>query len=72
METNVCSIDRMVRLALGVVLAAAGIAVLAGVLEFGAAVGGVALVAGVVLLGTGAVQLCPVYRLIGINPCDRT
>ncbi|WIV65959.1 YgaP-like transmembrane domain [Natrialbaceae archaeon AArc-T1-2] len=71
METNVCSIDRTVRLALGVVLIAAGVAAVAGVLEFGVTAGAVALVAGVVLVGTGAIQLCPIYQLVGINPCDR-
>ncbi|APW96339.1 hypothetical protein CHINAEXTREME_00540 [Halobiforma lacisalsi AJ5] len=69
METNVCSIDRTVRLSLGAVLAAVGIAALGGVLATAPVVGAVALVVGVVLLGTGATQLCPVYRLLGINTC---
>lgn len=69
METNVCAIDRMVRLALGVVLAVVGAVALAGVLALGTTVGAVALVVGVVLLGTGTVQLCPLYALLGIDTC---
>lgn len=69
METNVCSIDRMVRLALGVVLAVVGVAAVVGALGLGATVGGVALVVGLVLLATGGMQLCPLYSLLGIDTC---
>ncbi|PLK22025.1 YgaP family membrane protein [Natronobacterium gregoryi] len=68
METTVCSIDRTVRVVLGTVLAVAGIASLAGVAAFGT-FGVVALAVGLVLLGTGVVQLCPLYSLLGIDTC---
>lgn len=71
METNVCALDRTVRLALGVVLAVVGVAIVAEVIEAGVAVGGVALLAGVILIGTGAMQLCPIYSIVGIDTCDR-
>lgn len=69
MDTNVCSIDRLVRLALGVVLVVVGLAAVLEVLAVGttAAVG--ALLVGVVLLGTGAIRLCPLYSLLGIDTC---
>ncbi|AXR79093.1 YgaP-like transmembrane domain [Natrarchaeobaculum sulfurireducens] len=69
METNVCAIDRMVRLALGVVLAVVGAAALAGVLAVGTTVAAVALVVGLVLLGTATLQLCPLYTVLGIDTC---
>ena len=71
METNVCALDRTVRLALGVVLALVGVAIVAEVIELGVAIGGVALLAGVVLIGTGAMQLCPIYSIVGIDTCNR-
>ncbi|WP_269459363.1 YgaP family membrane protein [Natronobacterium gregoryi] len=60
--------DRTVRVVLGTVLAVAGIASLAGVAAFGT-FGVVALAVGLVLLGTGVVQLCPLYSLLGIDTC---
>lgn len=71
MDTNVGGFDRLARLAVGILLAAAGIAALADVLEFGTAVGAVALVVGLVLVATGALQSCPMYQLVGIDTCKR-
>ncbi|MDQ2049914.1 DUF2892 domain-containing protein [Natronolimnohabitans sp. A-GB9] len=69
METNVCAIDRVVRIGLGAVLAIAGVAVLGEFLAFGTVVGAVALLVGLVLLGTGTIQLCPLYHVAGIDTC---
>ncbi|MFW5974041.1 MAG: YgaP family membrane protein [Natrialbaceae archaeon] len=71
MDTNVGGIDRISRFVIGVLLGAVGIAVLAGVLEYGTAVGAVALVVGLVLVVTGALQSCPAYRLLGVDTCKR-
>ncbi|ARS89431.1 YgaP-like transmembrane domain [Natrarchaeobaculum aegyptiacum] len=69
MEPNVCSIDRLVRVALGVVLVVVGLVAFLEVIAVGttAAVG--ALLVGLVLLGTGTMRLCPLYSLLGVDTC---
>lgn len=59
MNSNVGSIDRAVRVVLGLVLLSAFF-LLEGSLRW---VG----LAGVVLLLTAAVSFCPLYRILGIN-----
>jgi uncharacterized membrane protein HdeD (DUF308 family) len=70
MEQNVGTLDRNVRLALGVLLAVAGAVAVAGYLEIGLAVVAVVLVVGLVLLVTGATQTCPAYAGAGIDTTD--
>lgn len=73
MEKNVGGFDRIARLVVGPVLLVAGIAGYAGWL--GLAVGPVpqalaaviAFLIGAVLVVTGAVQTCPMNRLVGID-----
>ncbi len=71
MDTNVGGLDRTARLVVGVLVAAAGIAALADVLALGTVVGAIALVVGLVLIGTGALQTCPMYQLLGVDTCKR-
>lgn len=72
MEANVGSMDRTVRIVVGIVLGIVGIAVFAGPLsDLGAIVGALALVAGAVMLGTGLTRQCLLYRPFGIDTCSK-
>ncbi|AJF27604.1 MULTISPECIES: DUF2892 domain-containing protein [unclassified Haloarcula] len=67
MKRNIGSSDRLTRIAVGLVLAVAGLATLGGLLGFGTTVGAVATLLGVVLVATGLVRMCLLYRLLGID-----
>lgn len=67
MEKNVGSTDRYVRIVVGIVLAAVGLAGFAGMVAFGPIVAAVLLVVGAVLLGTGLTQRCLLYQPFGID-----
>ncbi|WP_336036734.1 YgaP family membrane protein [Halobacterium yunchengense] len=69
MEANVGSTDKTVRLAVGGLLAAAGVAVLAGDVAASPLLGAVAVAAGAILVGTALTRFCLVYRLLGVNTC---
>lgn len=60
MQANVGSTDRVVRIILGLVL-------IAGFFFTAAPLKWVLLVAGAVLLATGLIRFCGLYRLLGIN-----
>lgn len=78
MERNVGGSDRLARVAVGVVLLAAGVAGYAGAVPL--AVGPLpqaltavaAVVVAVGLLATAATQFCPVNRLLGVDSCTRS
>ena len=70
METNIGSVDRIVRLVGGAVLAAIGIASLTGVLHAGAVVGAIATLVGLVFFGTGLTRFCLLYQLLGMDTCQ--
>jgi len=70
MENNIGATDRTVRLALGGVLAALGVAVFAGALDFGPIAGGAAVAVGAILLVTGLTNVCPIYRVFGVDTCS--
>lgn len=59
MKSNVGSLDRMLRIAAGVVLIALAATGTVGAWGY----------LGVVLVATGAFKFCPVYPLLGINTC---
>lgn len=61
MTRNVGMLDRVIRVIAGLVLAVAGLWV------FGAIGGYVLALIGVVLVLTGLMGFCPLYRLLGIN-----
>lgn len=68
MTTNVGSIDRLLRAALGVVLLYlaffSGLPMFAGGLfKYGAAV------IGVVMLATATLKMCPIYSMLGLKTC---
>lgn len=68
MTANVGTIDRVVRLVLGVVLLAAPFA--SGLALFEAMPATVAsVIAGVIMVGTSAMKFCPLYRLFGLRTC---
>lgn len=66
MNANVGTVDRVLRLIIGIVLA---------VLYFNGTVAGtlgvVLLVVGLVLILTALVKFCPLYRLFGASTCSR-
>jgi hypothetical protein len=68
MKTNVGTIDRVLRVGLGIALLS--LAFLSGLpafaepfLKYGAAI------AGIVMLATSMLKLCPVYSIFGIKTC---
>lgn len=60
---NVGSIDKIIRLVVGVLLAAYGL------LGAGLAstIGIIALVVGAVLMATGVISFCPLFKILGIS-----
>ncbi|WP_339857686.1 DUF2892 domain-containing protein [Thalassospira alkalitolerans] len=72
--TNVGQVDRILRLVAGVVLLALPF-VLAGETGPVSALGGfgwLSMVAGAVMLLTGAMRFCPIYRIFGLRTCPIT
>lgn len=64
MSTNESSIDRMIRVVIGVVALVAAFALGIG------SIGGIILaVVGVVMLVTAAVGFCPLYHIFGMSTC---
>jgi hypothetical protein len=69
-NSNVGGVDRVVRLAAGVILLA--LALIPGLQIFGTGVlAWVVVIVGLVLLATGALRLCPLYSVLGINTGPR-
>lgn len=61
MKTNLHSIDRAIRIILGIVLIGFAITGVIGWWGY----------LGVVALATGAMKFCPLYRLLGISTCKK-
>jgi hypothetical protein len=70
MKDNIGATDRRIRLVVGLGLALVGLASLSGLIGLGPAVGTVATIGGVVLVVTGLVRVCLLYRLLGIDTAD--
>lgn len=66
MNTNVGSTDRIIRLAVGIVLIL--LAFLAGWTGLWKWLG---VIVGVVLVGTALMRSCPAYSILGITTCPR-
>lgn len=70
MSVNVGTIDRIIRIILGVVLIAlpfvSGIALFANTTW-----AAIAVIAGIIMLATSAMRFCPIYRIFGIRTCQR-
>ncbi|MFY4813749.1 MULTISPECIES: YgaP family membrane protein [unclassified Haloarcula] len=67
MENNIGATDRLTRIAVGLGLAVVGLATLGGLLGLETTVGAVVTLLGVVLVATGLVRVCLLYRLVGID-----
>lgn len=67
MNPNVGSADRQARLALGLLVLLVGVAGIGGLVPIGALGGVLLAVVGSVLVLTGVVQRCLIYRIIGMN-----
>jgi hypothetical protein len=68
MTSNVGSIDRVLRLILGVVLIAAPF--VSGMALFASTTATViSVIVGLVMIGTSAMRFCPLYRILGIQTC---
>jgi len=64
MQKNVGGMDRILRLVVGGVLVVITlVGILGGVLKW------ILLIVGAILLVTGAVQVCPLNALFGLNTC---
>jgi len=68
MTANIGTIDRSIRMILGVLLMAAPFISGFGIFESGLATA-IAVVVGIVLLATSAMKFCPLYRIFGIRTC---
>jgi len=64
MGKNVGSVDKTIRLVAGVALLALSFLWLGG---FGATSGLIAAVVGVILLATGLINFCPLFKIFGIS-----
>lgn len=68
MTANVGSMDRILRVVLGIVLLT--IPFVSGLAIFNSGIATVvAVLAGIVLLATSAMRFCPMYRIFGIRTC---
>ena len=60
MQTNLHQVDRIIRIVIGIALI---------VLPLFAVIGWWGYVVRAILLATGLINFCPIYRLLGINTC---
>jgi len=68
MTANIGTIDRMARLALGILLLV--LPFVSGMALFASGVAtAVSVIVGLVLVGTSAMKFCPMYRILGIRTC---
>ncbi|WP_298864190.1 DUF2892 domain-containing protein [uncultured Sulfitobacter sp.] len=68
MTKNIGTIDRVIRIILGLVLLAAPF--VSGLALFNSGiVTAIAVIAGIVMLATSTVRFCPMYRLLGVQTC---
>lgn len=62
MTPNVGTIDRVLRIAVGLLLVSLAFTGTIGLWGY----------IGIVLLATGVFRFCPLYRMVGMNTCPRT
>jgi len=67
MENNIGATDRRTRIVVGLAVAVVGLATIGGLLELGTTLGAVLTLAGLILVGTGVVRVCLLYRLLGVD-----
>lgn len=68
MTANVGTIDRGLRIVLGLVLLAAPFVSGLGIFESGIATV-LSVIVGIVMITTSALRFCPLYRVLGIQTC---
>ncbi|PIV80056.1 MAG: DUF2892 domain-containing protein [Rhodobacteraceae bacterium CG17_big_fil_post_rev_8_21_14_2_50_63_15] len=68
MTANIGSIDRIIRIVLGIVLLALAFGGVSAVFAAGAPKW-IAAIAGIVLIATAGMRFCPLYRIFGIRTC---
>lgn len=68
MTTNIGTIDRVLRLVLGIILLAAPFVSGMALFASGAATA-ISVVVGVVMIATSAMKFCPLYRILGVRTC---
>lgn len=68
MTTNMGTIDRVVRLVLGIVLLGAPFVSGISALQSGTGMV-VSIILGLVMLATSTLKFCPLYRIVGIRTC---
>ncbi|WP_135306098.1 YgaP family membrane protein [Haloarcula amylovorans] len=66
-KNNISATDRRARLVVGLALGLIGLATLGGLLELGTTVGVALSLLGFILVGTGLIRVCLLYRLLGID-----
>ena len=68
MTANIGTLDRLFRIALGVVLIA--LPMVSGLAFFDSvAATVVAVIAGIIMIATAALRFCPLYRILGMRTC---
>jgi hypothetical protein len=68
MTSNVGTIDRGLRLVLGLVLLAAPF--VSGMALFNSSAATIiSVIVGLVMVGTSAMKFCPMYRIVGVQTC---
>jgi hypothetical protein len=68
MTSNVGTIDRGLRLVLGLVLLAAPF--VSGMALFNSSAATIiSVIVGLVMVGTSAMKFCPMYRILGVQTC---
>ncbi|MEX1235869.1 MAG: DUF2892 domain-containing protein [Roseovarius sp.] len=69
MTTNIGTMDRVLRLILGIVLLVAPFVGGMAIFDSTAAIA-VSVIAGIILIATSAMKFCPLYRVFGIRTCQ--
>lgn len=67
-SANVGSLDRMLRVLIGIVLIAVPYFYAPEILQ-GPTARWATLAVGIILIATALIRFCPIYRLLGINSC---
>ena len=68
MTANLGTIDRILRLAIGILLVLAPFVGQISLLQSGGATA-LSVIVGLVLIATSALKFCPLYRIFGIRTC---
>ncbi|WP_205596864.1 YgaP family membrane protein [Halostella salina] len=67
MKNNIGATDRKTRIVVGLVVGLIGLATLSGLLGLEPTIGAALSLVGLILIGTGLVRVCLLYRLLGID-----